>query len=277
MIRDAMWLLSISVVVLILAGLTCSPVLADDAADAALKALEEAEEAAQEETAPPQEKATPQKQEKAPPKKNIEQGMTYEQCVSLINKQQYEAASKCLPAFAEGGDPRAQVKLGALYSLGRGFPKDLAMGVYWFRRAADQGYADGQFMLAQRYYYGEGVEKNYGEAARLWSLAVQQGHQRAMAQLAFLYLLGKGVEKDIAKAHELLKGSDPSYAVANEAYSYIYSNGLGVPVDLAMAYYYADLAVKSGRDPNYYLSKRDEIERKMTAQDMKRAMEMIGK
>ena len=42
---------------------------------------------------------------------------------------------------AEKGDAKAQYKLGVCYADGEGVSKDLKQAVYWWKKSAEQGYA----------------------------------------------------------------------------------------------------------------------------------------
>ena len=44
-----------------------------------------------------------------------------------------------------------------MYALGEGVPENDTEAVKWFRKAAEQGYADAQYYLGDVYYFGEGV------------------------------------------------------------------------------------------------------------------------
>jgi TPR repeat protein len=48
---------------------------------------------------------------------------------------------------AKAGDPAAQVKVGQMYIFGQGVGRDSSEAAKWFRKAADQNYADGQYRL----------------------------------------------------------------------------------------------------------------------------------
>lgn len=97
---------------------------------------------------------------------------------------------------AEQGFANAQYILGSCYDLGSGVPKDHAEAVKWFRKAADQGSADAQFSLGDCYYKGEGVLKDYAEAAKWFRKAAEQGDADAQNNLGNAYLNGEGVLKD---------------------------------------------------------------------------------
>ena len=53
----------------------------------------------------------------------------------------------------------AQNNLGLMCALGRGVPQDYAKAVKWFRKAAEQGYAPAQFNLAEMRRQGRGVAR----------------------------------------------------------------------------------------------------------------------
>jgi TPR repeat protein len=65
-----------------------------------------------------------------------------------------------------------------MYDNGEGVPKDEKQAVAWYKKAADQGYAQAQLNIGSMYDNGEGVQKDYKQdAARLdsailtlWSL-----------------------------------------------------------------------------------------------------------
>ena len=51
----------------------------------------------------------------------------------------------------------------------------------WYRKAAEQGYADAQYNLGILYANGQGVTQDYAEAARWYRKAADQGD--AIAQI----------------------------------------------------------------------------------------------
>jgi hypothetical protein len=71
-----------------------------------------------------------------------------------------------------------------MYKNGFGVPQDYKEAVEWYRKAADQGDAVGQYNLGQRYTSGEGVLQNYKEAHIWFSLAVYNGYKPAQESLA---------------------------------------------------------------------------------------------
>src|SRR5437899_366284 len=72
---------------------------------------------------------------------------------------------------AEAGDVTAQLNIAREYAEGKDFgtPADAAI---WFRRAAEQGSAEGAWRLGHLYATGEGVDQDLAEARRwIWRAA----------------------------------------------------------------------------------------------------------
>ncbi len=70
----------------------------------------------------------------------------------------------------------------------------------WYRRAAEQGYALGQYVLGLRYEQGRGVQQDYEEAVRWHRRAAEQGHARGQNNLGVMYERGRGVRRDEEEA-----------------------------------------------------------------------------
>tara|TARA_R110000823_G_scaffold232336_2_gene358894 strand:+ start:3966 stop:4508 length:543 start_codon:yes stop_codon:yes gene_type:complete len=103
--------------------------------------------------------------------------------------------------LAEQGEANAQYLLGAMYSLGKGVPKDYKEAVKWYRKAADQGLADAQSNLGTMYEHGKGVPEDDKEAVKWYRLAADQGNADAQGNLALKYVYGEGVPKDNVLAY----------------------------------------------------------------------------
>ena len=84
----------------------------------------------------------------------------------------------------------------------------------WYRKAAEQGYADAQFNISKMYYKGDGVSQDYAEAAKWYRKAAEQGHDWAQYNLGWMYFCGEGVPKDYAEA---VKHRDPVDAILIDA------------------------------------------------------------
>jgi hypothetical protein len=85
--------------------------------------------------------------------------------------------------LAGQGDADAQWQLGVLYHDGEGVPKDDAVAVQWFERAAEQGYVRAQSTLGAYYWAGRGVPQDYSKAYFWSQLALAQGDENSKSRL----------------------------------------------------------------------------------------------
>ena len=95
----------------------------------------------------------------------------------------------------------AEDSLGSLYEIGRGVPQDYAQADAWYRKAAEQGYADSQNMLGRAYEEGEGVPQDYAQATAWYRKAAQQGDSLAQFSLGMMYEVGHGEPQNYAEAY----------------------------------------------------------------------------
>jgi hypothetical protein len=104
------------------------------------------------------------------------------------------------------------------YYYGQGVARDYAKALEWYRKAADQGYADGEDSLGYMYYHGLGVTQDYAEALKWCRKAADQGNAYGEAHVGDIYYFGNGVARDYAKALEWYrKAADQGYADARVA------------------------------------------------------------
>ena len=61
--------------------------------------------------------------------------------------------------------------------------QDATEAIKWYRKAADQGYAEAQNWLGDIYQDGIFVAQDDTEAAKWYLKAAQQGHEKALAKL----------------------------------------------------------------------------------------------
>lgn len=83
----------------------------------------------------------------------------------------------------------------------------LVQASWWYRKAAEQGYAAAQYGVAADYENGNGVPQNdaeaarwYGEALRGYRKAAEQGDTSAQIALGHMYAEGKGTPRNEAEA-----------------------------------------------------------------------------
>ena len=66
-----------------------------------------------------------------------------------------------------------------MYADGEGVPEDDEEAVWWYRLAAEQGYASAQTILGLMYANGEGVPEDLVLAYMWYNLSAAQGNPRA--------------------------------------------------------------------------------------------------
>ncbi len=99
-------------------------------------------------------------------------------------------------------DPAAQVRLGDTYSKGTWtITKNDETAAEWYRKAALQGDAEGEYHLALCYDRGLGIPKNTALALEWYGKAARQGNASAQYELGTCYRLAKGVPPDLCTAY----------------------------------------------------------------------------
>ncbi len=153
-------------------------------------------------------------------------------------------------AEALRGDPHCQVALGNLYRSGTGLPRDVAKALHWYRRAAEQGHAAGQYELGVMYESGVGVKGDVPEALVWLGKAGAQGYAPAQNRIGLIYERGRGVPADIGKAVRWYRqAARQDFAPGQANLGRLYLRGLGVPRDTGRA---AELLRRAAaqRDPD---------------------------
>ena len=117
----------------------------------------------------------------------------------------------------------------------------------WWRKAAEQGYAEAQHNLGVCYVKGEGVGQDYGQAYRYLTMP-QDWKSSACSYIGEMYYYGRYLKKDYAKAFEYLKkAADEEQfrcGTAMRLLAACYRYGLGTAIDVAKEEYWMQEAVK---------------------------------
>lgn len=180
---------------------------------------------------------------------------------------------------AENGNAEAQFQLGRIYHNGDGIEPNFNKAVYWYKKAAQQGYVDAQINLGScydenedfdsafywnmeaakqgspigqtnvGYYYrsGDGVAKDYAKAAYWFQKAADQGDAVGEQALGACYLKGDGVLQDYAKGIEWTKkAAQQGDTVAAYNLGVYYYNGDEIPKDYSQAFHWLQLSAQHG-------------------------------
>lgn len=104
---------------------------------------------------------------------------------------------------ADFGLPEAQCYLGVHYS--QEDSENPSKAVHYLTLAANQQYAEGEYMLGMCYEHGYGVEENLCRAAALYSKAAEKSHPEALYSLAVFHKQGlAGLPVDDACSERLM-------------------------------------------------------------------------
>lgn len=143
-------------------------------------------------------------------------------------------AMPALKRAADAGHAAAQVLYGYIMDQAE-FNEDAAQ---YYRRAAEQGNAEGQYSLAALYAAGEGVGQDAKMARELFEQAAKQGHAQAINALAAGFMTGslefKG-ERDAEGLTWARKAADQDHVPTLEYLAKGYRSGNFGAVDVAEA------------------------------------------
>ena len=121
-------------------------------------------------------------------------------------------------------DPTAQVKLGNRYAHGKWVAKDDEEAARWYRKAALQGDAEGQYYLGLCYATGNGVPMNDVAAVYWYRRSALHGNAEAQYRLGRCYELRDGVPKDVVQAYKWLNiaaaAGQPNARTSRDAVAY---------------------------------------------------------
>jgi uncharacterized protein len=114
-----------------------------------------------------------------------------------LASEDFQAAISFYVRAANRGHSEAAVQAGAIYEHRL---KSYGEALTWYRRAADQGSAAGQFCVGVFYRDGLTLQRDFREAAKWTRMAADQGHSEAQFNLGVMYLRGDGVSLELPSA-----------------------------------------------------------------------------
>ncbi len=130
----------------------------------------------------------------------------YEDAISAYERGDHNEAARLYRRAAEQGHAEGQLKLAFMYGNGEGVSQDDAEAAKWYRLAADQGHAGGQLSLGNMYKRGQGVPQDNVQAYKWLDLA---GSQIVSAFLNRDRVAAKMTPAQIAEAQELAREWKP--------------------------------------------------------------------
>ena len=153
----------------------------------------------------------------------------FAEAVEEFTAANYGNAAGMLSPLAHKGHAKAQLLLGILRYQGLGGRKDIATGIRWIERAAEQDLRIAQFQLLGVYLN----ERRDDLAIRLLRKAAEQGSAYAQINLGIYYEIGvAGLPTDEMKAFEwFLKAAEAGEPFAMGQVAFRYYLGVGVTFD----------------------------------------------
>lgn len=171
----------------------------------------------------------------------------YTQGAKLYAAGDLVGAMPLLRTAADAGHAAAQAAIAGILDRS----DSDAEAIEYFRKAADQGNADGQFGLGAMLSNGEGAPKNLAEARKWIVRAAEQGHKLAINELALAYMNG-GLEfsEEARRSPDALRwiraAADNGYVTAMEKLAVAYRSGeLGLTADAKTADQWAEKVRKA--------------------------------
>ena len=155
-----------------------------------------------------------------------------------MNKGDFQSLKK----KAKNGDTFAQFVLGKCYETGNSVPKNTKEAIKWYCLAAENGYADAQFILGMYH-----TEKE-GDAVYLITQAADSGHAEAQYVLGNCYYLGTCTtpENKTVAVKWYRMGAEQGVAKAQYKLGYCYSLGHGVQKNEETAFILFHKSAKQG-------------------------------
>lgn len=140
--------------------------------------------------------------------------------------------------YAEWGNAIAQEQIGELYIIGKGVSKDVARGVRWLTKAANNGNQDAMRSLASGYASDTFGTKDMQKAIYWYTKAADIGNVQAQDELGRIYLKDIDVPNNFTEAFrrfEQAANQSPSGQYGHAGLGMIYAKGLGVSKDAKKA------------------------------------------
>jgi len=117
--------------------------------------------------------------------------------ITAFKSEDYAKAYRILSAVSKNGDRRALFYLGRMLMWGKGVHMNKNKGWKLVRRSALEGFAEAQDAIGIKYE----AEKDFTNAAKWYRMAAEQGFAPGQFRLGWLYEDGEGVLKSYVYAH----------------------------------------------------------------------------
>ncbi|UCC21718.1 MAG: SEL1-like repeat protein [Planctomycetota bacterium] len=168
-------------------------------------------------------------------------GATQDEDLEVLRQGCIGDAVECERAIAGGQGGRPYIR--------KSFDKRLPE----WKRAAELGVREGQWLFARCFEEGFGVERNQVHAISWHIKAAEQGYPLAQNHVGSCYLNGNGVPKDEAEAVQWYRrAAEQGYAMAQSNLAWCLDTGTGVDIDETQAVEWHRKAAEQGDDTGQF-------------------------
>ena len=191
----------------------------------------------------------------------------YEDALTYAANNDFKSAYEACREVLEPIDEETQYNWGVAYYNGMGIAQNYEKAYYYFKIAADKGYASAQRALGGMYLFGQYVAKDITSAIEYFSKAAEAKDGNAALNLAIIYYNGKETSQNYKEAYRWLKDfEDTKYCkykididrdgyLANAILGDLYLRGKGTEQDFANAKKCFDYAANhNNEDAQYWLA-----------------------
>lgn len=173
---------------------------------------------------------------------------------------------------ANAGDAKALFEIGSRYAEARGTSADMKAAAQWYEKSAELGFAPAQYRIGNMYEKGIGVDRDAVKAKTWYQLAAAQGNASAMHNLAVLLAMGADGTVDNDSANRwFVSAAELGVKDSQFNLGILAAKGVGMKQNLEESYKWFALVAKQG--DNDAASKRDEIAKALSPDQLKRAKE----
>lgn len=161
----------------------------------------------------------------------------YRGLISMVKEKDPSLAFSYFKKAADKGKVEAQFMVGLCYYSGIGVKEDNKLAFQYFKKAADCGHIEAQHFVGLCYFRGEGVPQSNQLGFEYTSKAADKGDITSLYNLGQVYLGGKyGIKEDTVKAFGYFKrAADKGLADALYMVGTMYEKGKGVDKNSELA------------------------------------------
>jgi len=145
------------------------------------------------------------------------------------------------------GDTHAMIEMGLAYEFGKHMAKDVGEMFRWFGMAAEKGDVYGMTVLGQHYQRDwDGRPRDDVRAAEWFRKAAEKGDRAGVILYAGARIAGQGVRRDVKAGLATLQAlADRGDGWAQSSLGHLYFEGVNVPKDNALAYFWFKVAANA--------------------------------